>query len=63
MFGLEMEFVAAAMRAEREREIEAAIRHRQLVRPQDGPTESVPPPIGTVTEARTLAVRVRPSGG
>jgi hypothetical protein len=47
-----------AMQADREREIEAAIRVRRQLRSEDGPTEPVPAPI-QATKGRTLAVRAR----
>ena len=52
-----------AMQADREREIKTAIRLRQLLRAQDGPTEPVAARIQTTTKGRNLAVRVRPTGG
>lgn len=51
------------IQADRERDIEAAIRRRRLLRPQDGPTESVAAPISAAAKGRALAVRVRPTGG
>lgn len=51
------------IQADREREVETAIRRRQLLRPRDGATERVPAPIQTTTKGRNLAVRVRPTGG
>lgn len=51
------------IQADRERNIEAAIRRRRLLRPQDGPTESVAAPIPAAAKGRALAVRVRPTGG
>lgn len=51
------------IQADREREVVAAIRRRQLLQPQDGPTESVAARIRTAAKGRTLAVRVRPTGG
>jgi hypothetical protein len=52
-----------AIQAEREREVESAIRRRQLLRPADGAAEPPPAPNQTSTKGRNLAVRVRPSGG
>jgi hypothetical protein len=51
------------IQADREREVAAAIRRRQLLRPQDGPTESVAVPVHSAAKGRTLAVRVRSTGG
>jgi len=51
------------IQADREREIVAAIRRRQLLHPQDGPTEAVAAPNHAAAKGRTLAVRVRPTGG
>lgn len=48
---------------DREREVVAAIRRRRLLQPQDGPTESVKAPSQAGAKGRTLAVRVRPTGG
>ena len=48
------------MQADREREMESAIRRRQLLRPQDGPREPAP---AQAAKGRTMAVRVRPTGG
>lgn len=48
------------MQADREREMEAAIQRRQLLRPQEGPRE--PTQVQT-PKRRTMAVRVRPTGG
>jgi hypothetical protein len=50
-----------AMQADREREIKAAIRIRQQLRPENGltePTEPMPAP-SQATKGRTLAVRAR----
>jgi hypothetical protein len=54
--------LAEVIQADREREIQSAIRRRQLLRPQDAATEPVPATIQP-TKRRTLAVRVRPTGG
>ena len=51
------------IQADREREIVAALRRRQLLQPRDGPTESVVAPVHAAAKGRTLAVRVRPTGG
>jgi len=51
------------IQAEREREIESAIRRRQLLRPRDSAAEPVPAPNRTTTKGRNLAPRVRPTGG
>jgi hypothetical protein len=48
------------IQADREREIESAIRRRQLLRPQDGPRETAQV---RTPKGRTMAVRVRPTGG
>lgn len=51
-----------ALQAEREREVQAAIRRRRLLRPQD----DAPEPIAIAphaTKGRTVAIRVRPTGG
>ena len=50
------------IQADREREVVAAIRRRQLLQAQDGSTESVAAPIHAA-KRRTLAVRIRPTGG
>jgi len=48
--------------ADREREIEASIRRRRLMKPDDGATEpSIPN--RRASDRRVLAVRVRPTGG
>jgi len=52
-----------AIQAEREREIESAIRRRQLLRPPDSAAEPAPAPNQTTAKGRSLAVRVRPTGG
>jgi hypothetical protein len=54
--------LAEVIQADREREIELAIRRRQLLRPQDGPTESGSAAVHA-TKARALTVRVRSTGG
>jgi hypothetical protein len=51
------------IQADREREVVAAIRRRQLLRPQDGPSESAAAPIQAVAKGRALSVRARPTGG
>ena len=51
------------MQAEREREIETAIRRRRLLRPQDEGTEPNQADGRRTTDARALTVRVRPTGG
>ena len=51
------------IQAEREREIETAIRRRQLLRPQDGATDPVSASSRPGAKGRSLAVRVRPTGG
>lgn len=54
---------AHIIHAERERELEEAIRLRQLLRPQD---EAIEPPEATdrrSREGQTLAPRVRPTAG
>jgi hypothetical protein len=50
------------IQADREREIAAAIRRRQLLQTQDGPTDPAAP-IRSDGKRRTLAVRVGPTGG
>lgn len=54
--------LAEVIQADREREVAAAMRRRQLLRPQDGPTESAAP-IQAAAKGRALSVRVRPTGG
>ena len=51
------------IRAEREREIESAIRVRRLMRPSDDGADAVPAPVHAANESRRLTVRTRPSGG
>ncbi len=51
------------IRAEREREIESAIRNRRLLRPNDDAADAVPAPVRAANESRRLTVRARPSGG
>lgn len=48
--------------AEREREIEASIRLRRLMKPDDGAAEP-PSPARRTRDCRPMAVRVRPTGG
>jgi hypothetical protein len=51
-----------AMQAEREREIQAAIQRRRLLRPQDESTEPKSESL-QATKGRNLAIRVRPTEG
>jgi len=48
--------------ADREREIEASIRRRRLMKPNDGATEPSTP-TRRASDRRALAARVRPTGG
>jgi hypothetical protein len=48
--------------ADREREIEAAIRRRRLMKPEDGATEP-PTPNRRTSDGRAMVVRARPTGG
>ena len=48
--------------AEREREIQSAIRRRRLLHVEDGAVE-IPAPVRRSAEGRPLSVRVRPTGG
>jgi hypothetical protein len=50
------------IQADREREVAAAIRRRQLMQTQESPTEPAAP-IRSAAKRRTLAVRVGPTGG
>ncbi len=50
------------IQAEREREIQAAIRRRRLLRPQDDAIEPTSDSLHA-TRGRPLAIRVRPTGG
>lgn len=52
-----------AMQAEREREIESAIRRRRLLQPREDASESVPAPIRGSAPTRALAARTRPTRG
>ena len=54
---------AHIMQAEREREIDAAIRRRQLLHPQDETIEPAETRDRRTAEARTLTPRARPTGG
>ncbi len=47
--------------ADREREIEASIRRRRLMKPEDGATEPATPARRT-SNGRAQAIRVRPTG-
>ncbi len=47
--------------ADREREIEAAIRRRRLMKPEEGATEPTTP-VRRTSNGRALAIRVRPTG-
>ncbi len=47
--------------ADREREIEASIRRRRLMKPEDGATEP-PTPTRRPSDGRATAVRVRSTG-
>ena len=49
------------IQAERERELEAAIRVRQLLRPRDGAIDPAPAVASAIK--RPLTVRVRPTEG
>jgi hypothetical protein len=55
--------LADIIQIEREREIEKAIRRRQLPKPQDGATELAENENRRTTDAQALAVRVRPTTG
>jgi hypothetical protein len=48
--------------AEREREIQSAIRRRRLLQVEDGAVE-IPAPVRRSAEGRPLSIRVRPTGG
>jgi len=50
------------IQAEREREIQAAMRRRRLLRPEDDAIEPMSDSHHAL-KGRTLAVRVRPTGG
>ncbi len=54
---------AHIIQAEREREIEEAIRRRQLLHPLDGTSESTEAKDHRSSDARALTPRARPSGG
>jgi len=56
-------FFAQIIHAERERELEAAIRRRQLLRPQDQKTEPSAATGPRDSEPRALTARARPTGG
>lgn len=60
MFQLGLVYI---IQAEREREIATAVRRRQLLKPQEGATEPLQTATRRTTDGRTLAVRVRPTGG
>lgn len=51
------------IQAEREREIERAIRRRRLLKPQDEATEPFDGVTRRMTEGRLLGIRVRLTGG
>jgi hypothetical protein len=55
--------LADIIQSEREREIEKAIRRRQLLTPQDGATEPAENENRRTSDAHALAVRVRPTTG
>jgi hypothetical protein len=48
--------------ADRERDIEASLRRRRLVKPEDGATEASTPN-RRPADGRALSIRVRPTGG
>ena len=48
--------------ADREREIEAAIRRRRLMKPEDGATEPATPN-RRASDGRAMVIRARPTGG
>ncbi len=48
--------------ADREREIETAVRRRRLMKPEDGATEPSKP-IRRTSDGRALTIRTRPTGG
>lgn len=54
---------AHIIHAEREREIEEAIRRRQLLRPRDETTEPFERTNRRADDPRALTPRVRPTGG
>ena len=54
---------AYIIQAEREREINEAIRRRLLLEPQDDPIEPAEARDRRTTDARTLTPRARPTGG
>jgi hypothetical protein len=54
---------ANIIHAEREREIEEAMRRRRLLRPQDETIESSEARDRRTSEGRSLTPRVRPTGG
>ena len=60
MFQLGLVYIA---QIDREREIEAAIRRRQLLRPRDGATEPSPSTARRSAGAPSLAIRARTTGG
>lgn len=54
---------AQIIHAERERELEAALRRRRLLRPQDQTIEPSGAKGPRDSEPRTLTARARPTGG
>lgn len=56
-------FFAHIIHAEREREIEAAIRRRQLLQPPDETSEPGEARERRTSDARTLTAPARPTGG
>jgi hypothetical protein len=54
---------AYIIHAERERELDKAIRRRQLLEPQDETVEPGGARDRRASDARTLTARVRPTGG
>lgn len=55
--------IAQIIHAERERELEEAIRRRRLLRPREETIEPFGAANRRVDEARALTPRVRPTGG
>ena len=60
MFQLPLVYI---LHADREREIEAAIRRHRLLKPQDSATEPDQTALRHAPAGRTLSVRIRPSRG
>jgi hypothetical protein len=60
MFQLSLVYVAMV---DREREIEAAIRRRHLLRPREGATEPLESTVRRTADRPSLAIRARTTGG